>query len=488
MGQANRWLELPAARAIASTVLCETRTLVMLAAAIFAAAAVTGFLRRARRIDREVRERYYLSACGFLMSAAPTPLPPRFAAWEAIAMRLPELNRSGELLAQLERLPVLSVAAGELDDAQLRRARVLLTCLVHSAMFGRRVPWRQLRALPAVGQPEEVPSERYEYVAPCETASNDAMMTAAADTTAVDDAPVPLELPTQLATPWRQVSAMLQMPLVLTVTDTDLWNAAPGLEGLPQSEWVPRFRQIFSMTATRSERGFHAVPHAINRALAPLVPQLMDAPRLLARSRTGALCRLCAGLEAALRDAKALLQRIYDEVGVGEFYDVYRSLLSGFTDGLRLPASPPLPGVLVKPVGPSAGQTAVLILVDIVLGVEHGPKLAAFQAEMRAYMPAPHAELLGDVERRMRSVGTLQAVATAAGAPPRLHAAYAAACTALAALRACHMGIATHFLRRALKGTGGSDFRSLLREGLASTRDVAGDPASRTQLAEHVDS
>lgn len=107
-----------------------------------------------------------------------------------------------------------------------------------------------------------------------------------------------------------------------------------------------------------------------------------------------------------------------------------------------------------------------------------GPRLAAFQAEMRTYMPAPHAELLATVEAQLRAAGTLAGFATAQSAPPSLRAAYADACKALAALRAFHLGIATYYLQRALKGTGGSDFRTLLDEGLASTREAAAAAAA----------
>ena len=58
-------------------------------------------------------------------------------------------------------------------------------------------------------------------------------------------------------------------------------------------------------------------------------------------------------------------------------------------------------------------------------------------------------------------------------APDELKQAYSKACKALSALRAYHLGFATHYLKAALKGTGGSDFRSLLDEGLVSTREAA---------------
>ena len=118
-----------------------------------------------------------------------------------------------------------------------------------------------------------------------------------------------------------------------------------------------------------------------------------------------------------------------------------------------------------------------------------GPKLEGFQREMRGYMPSPQRDLLDEIDAEMHAVGTMRAIVEGCGgsttgsggsttgggtaASFRLRRAYASSCTALGRLRAYHLGIATHYLRKALKGTGGSDFRALLDEGLASTREAA---------------
>ena len=86
---------------------------------------------------------------------------------------------------------------------------------------------------------------------------------------------------------------------------------------------------------------------------------------------------------------------------------------------------------------------------------------------------AGHKALLDDLEREMDETGTLRNLATSPEAPASLAKAYAGACEALERLRAFHLGVATHYLRRALTGTGGSDFRSLLDEGVRSTRRAA---------------
>ena len=123
--------------------------------------------------------------------------------------------------------------------------------------------------------------------------------------------------------------------------------------------------------------------------------------------------------------------------------------------------------------GPSAGQTAIIILLDMALGVVHGPKLGGFQREMRQYMPAEARQLLQAFEEDVRECGSLRSAAESSSATESLVCAHAAAVKSLGAMRAAHFAIATHFLKRSLKGTGGSDFRAMLSEGLTSTKGSA---------------
>ena len=124
------------------------------------------------------------------------------------------------------------------------------------------------------------------------------------------------------------------------------------------------------------------------------------------------------------------------------------------------------------PQGPSAGQTAILLLIDSILGVSHGEQMRSFRLDMRSYLPFAHAALLADVETRLGVGGLPATVARCApDDPDGLCAAYQEAIKALAAMRAVHLGIASRYLRRTAVGTGATDFRSLLSEALKSTRE-----------------
>ena len=99
---------------------------------VVAATVATGVLalvvwsRRERRRTRDFLDRYRAVDGLFFLSEVADVLPSMFAPWEAIALSLPELNRTGRLRSAVERLPVLRIGGAYLCEPELRRARVLL--------------------------------------------------------------------------------------------------------------------------------------------------------------------------------------------------------------------------------------------------------------------------------------------------------------------------------------------------------------------------
>ena len=435
------------------------------------------------------RRRQRLSLCakycldprrGFMLPVA-TALPEAFDVWERIALDLPALNRSAGLRTAVDRaLPVDPLAVAALSPAEQRRAYVLFASVAHSYVNGGSVPWAKLDSTSATASAAVAPS-----------------------------AAMP-ELPAQLAAPWRAVCAELGVPCVFIATGMDLWNAMP-LRWWQQPA-VRNYRQSISMSGCRSECGFHAVratltmamltvavltmamltmvmltmaltwvlctrqvPHAIQHTLTPLLPSLLLAPEMVAGRRWRQLTRLLRGIGAALRRVRLLLGEIPEVVDVDEFYDVYRPLLGGWAEGgLKLRGATTASDCVVHWKGPSAGQTALLLLLDMVLGVEHRTQVSSFQREMREhYLPAPHAQLLQDIEARLAQSGSARHAAALPGAPLRVGQAHSEALDALAAMRAYHLGIASRYLRRTGTGTGGSDFRPMLGEAVQSTREAS---------------
>ena len=450
-------------------------------AMVLSAAFACGILLASRR-----KVRRHLDS-SFFFSEVAVKLPADFAAWEQLAKNLATLNQQGSLRAALQGMPPLHVR--DLSLPELRRARVILGALVSSYVNGHSVPWHCLEEV-AQHSPS-APAQRFAYRAPSAPSASPSPHPPVAS-----EQQAPVTLPLALATAWQETSSRLGMPPVVTATDLDLWNrAATPVSNVSPREGLTAFCQTVSLTGTESERAFHALPFALQRVFSPLLPRLLTAPDCMEARDAAAATDLCMGLKGAIDDARALLPWVYTGVDVAEFYDVYRPLLSGWGErGLRLPAVGSTPrssqggvskgGVAARGAagadeeeveivsrhgGPSAGQTAIIMLIDMALGVNHGPQLQAFQHAMREYMPSEHRALLVEFASRVARTGSLGDAAGAPTAPRELVAAHAAAIESLGEMRRYHYRIASHFLRPALSGTGGSDFRSMLNEGVKST-------------------
>ena len=316
--------------------------------------------------------------------------------------------------------------------------------------------------------------------------------------------------------------------------------------------WAPTVRNatcISTVTGSRAEVGFHLIPCAMHAVAGRgrLLLRLYESPRWMTRAAAvaptgaavsdaaaddvalalGMLTRLLHDVGAAVREFRAIFQNVGTMVDVDVFYNVYRPLLGGWFPrggvvfegvaaaagshgaagagvvgggGAQVQPAEAAGGVLHDCKGPSAGQSTMVLLFDMLLGVRHHSDGAAFQSEMLEYMPARHrnfvvkfTERLCAVTREMGDMGSGASTACATTALPLLMerltahpstsggtglaglvAAHKECLEAMASLRKYHLGIATKYLVRTSKGTGSSDFRDMLREVLDDTTRTRG--------------
>ena len=80
------------------------------------------------------------------------------------------------------------------------------------------------------------------------------------------------------------------------------------------------------------------------------------------------------------------------------FYHVQRPLLAGFfPDGISFAGTQTIdkPNDWIScPKGPSAGQSTMFVLLDIILGIDHSVVAKEFQEEVLNYMPRQHREMV----------------------------------------------------------------------------------------------
>ena len=130
--------------------------------------------------------------------------------------------------------------------------------------------------------------------------------------------------------------------------------------------------------------------------------------------------------------------------------------------------------IYVNPKGPSAGQSTMIILFDLLLGICHWGTGQEFQEEMLNYMPPQHRQMAVDFGQLVSEKGSLRELILQLKDDDcyyDLVAEFNNCIKAVAGFRALHLGIAVKYLVRAKKGTGSSSFRDMLNEMLKSTNN-----------------
>ena len=137
----------------------------------------------------------------------------------------------------------------------------------------------------------------------------------------------------------------------------------------------------------------------------------------------------------------------------------------------RLPSK----GIIANPKGPSAGQSTMILLFDLLLGIKHRGSGEDFQDEMANYMPPRHRQMIFDLRNLVQQYGTLRDVIIRwnnLSLRGNLVSTYNECIKAVADFRSLHLGIAVKYLVRTKRGTGASSFRDMLNEMVSSTKQA----------------
>ena len=237
-----------------------------------------------------------------------------------------------------------------------------------------------------------------------------------------------------------------------------------------------------------------------------VLPRIFNSDHLLRNRIDRELAELLKDLTDVLVRFRELFSSVHKLVDKRVFYDIYRPILGGFH-----PEGPVLAGVDAKMVeehaaaqlemgllkveedgkvrtvakGPSAGQSTMIILFDMFLGVVHGKngivdggscpgsgsgadsgsgaesgsgagscaapaedgegEAGPFQREMINYMPAHHRQMVFDYAAKIEADGSVRTYVEGGGkprkkAPPLVRDAYHKCIHALRQFRAFHLG------------------------------------------------
>jgi len=482
--------------------------------------------------------RFELSNRGGFLPASPpgeVELDERFSAWERLGGRLAALNARGSLegyvanhVPLVDAAQLLDVDTRERRDASVRRAYVLLGAAVQSYAYRRSARWaardgnvaRKEEGPPAdvlipaalavpwrwVCRELDLPPgavcacgvDLWNWVGPPAPAQP-RYLTEAGKTRAADAAKA-----AEAGMSWRQILTPRFLWSAVGFSDPRARTAGLDEEGVAKEAAEASFaasktgfasgggapdpRGIsVSMTGTKTEASFHLLATKMHARSARDLPALLRLPNDVAARDAYAIQRTLRALKTMLDDFLVIFRTVHADVDPVEFYEGYRPLLSGSWDApLRLQnADGGVEEVRAK--GPSAGQSTIFLVLDLALGVRPpaldggGSAHAAFQADMLNYMPPPHRALVRDYADRVTAAGPI------AGACKRrvLRRDLDAALASLQALRKFHIDVAASYLRKTGTGTGASDFRSMLADGIARTAAAKGTkgPAAKAKAA-----
>ncbi|XP_014438125.2 indoleamine 2,3-dioxygenase 1 [Tupaia chinensis] len=369
--------------------------------------------------------------------ALPNPLemlPPDYDSWIFIAKNLPELIKSGQLRAEVEKLPMLSV-----DDLQGHRAQRL----AHLALgyITMAYVWGQ------------------------------------------GDGDVRKVLPSNIAIPYCRLSEKLGLPPILVYADCVLANWKKKDPDGPLT--YENMEILFSFPGGDCSKGFFLVSLLVEIAAASAIKVIPTIFNAVQHQDRDTLQKALLDTASCLHKALEVFHQIHDYVDPKLFFNVLRIYLSGWKGNPQLPDGLLYEGVWDTPrkcAGGSAAQSSIFQCFDVLLGIQQrdsGESAAEFLQDMRTYMPPAHRDFIRSLESGP-SVRKFVLSEEDAG----LQEAYDKCVNALVSLRSYHLQIVTKYVviparqqskgdkvaeEQGHKGTGGTSLMNFLKSVRSTT-------------------
>ena len=317
----------------------------------------------------------------------------------------------------------------------------------------------------------------------------------------------PVSIPPSIALPLLRISKKLDIPPVLTYSDTVLYNwtfktnpksgdVVPELDNIRSQTTFTKFadEEAFYLCSARIElRGVR-----ILEMMRVIMDETFIGDAIAVRRITEHLNNISDGL-CELRSLLLGVKELCDpEVYYNEFRPWFRGEDS-FNDQRKwvfegIEEDPDLrPPTEVS--GPSAGQSSLIHAFDIFLGVDHqatSPGKPSFMSRMQSYMPKNHRSFLNHLQTNPRPLRTFVLDRN----DEALSIAFNRAVLALKEFRDAHMIIAALYIlgparraakrrleffeadgvnatsRQPMKGTGGTDLVKFLKDTRNRTKET----------------
>lgn len=244
-----------------------------------------------------------------------------------------------------------------------------------------------------------------------------------------------------------KAAAHLEVPPIATYAALNLWNYKPLTEGADIT--IPdNLVSLHTATGTDDESWFLIISNAMEARAGPLIHTMLAAMSAVEINDVPTIIHGLNTLKDGINEIGQLLRRMDERCNPQLFYHHIRPFLAG---SMNMEAAGLPKGVFYdegdgkgswrKYRGGSNGQSSLLQFFDAVLSVNHD-RCGGFHAEMRQYMPGPHARFLEDVEAAANIRQYVERHSDNEG----LSSAYNEAVKALTEFRDVHIALVTRFI------------------------------------------
>ncbi|XP_006916344.1 indoleamine 2,3-dioxygenase 1 isoform X1 [Pteropus alecto] len=386
----------------------------------------------------KIFDEYYIDEdVGFALPNPLEELPYPYDAWISIAKNLPVLIENGELRAEVEKLPVLSINDLQGHKSQ-RLAHLVLGCITMAYVWNR------------------------------------------------GDGDVRKVLPSNIAIPYCKLSEKLGLPPILVYADCVLANWRKKDPHGPMT--YENMDILFSFPGGDCSKGFFLISLLVEIAAASAIKVIPTIYNAVQHQDQETLQKALHVIASCLDEALKVFHQIRDYVDPNLFFNVLRIYLSGWKGNPLLPEGLLYEGVWDTPkkfAGGSAAQSSIFQCFDVLLGIEQSAgeaSAAEFLQEMRTYMPPAHQNFL----RSLESGPSVREFVRSKG-DASLQKTYNECVEAMVLLRSYHLQVVTDYIvtparqqskknqkseepsKRENKGTGGTDIMNFLRNVRSTT-------------------
>lgn len=234
---------------------------------------------------------------------------------------------------------------------------------------------------------------------------------------------------------------------IATYAALNLWNWTP-LDGKSNLTQPDNLVAQHTATGTDDESWFLIISNAMEARAGPLIEAMLGAMEAVDQDDVPTIIDALRYFAKSMADIGRLLERMDERCNPQVFYHTIRPFLAG---SMNMEAAGLPNGVFYdegdgkgkwrKYRGGSNGQSSLLQFFDAVLSVNHS-RCGGFHAEMRRYMPGPHARFLDDIE----AIANIRDYVDNHQDQTELVAAFNEAVAALGAFRDKHIALVTRYI------------------------------------------